>query len=90
MMYMHIPVFTSIPVVSGKETAWQVLGMVPSLRKSATLEQSDTWRKRRLRLHHAGLGLAHLRLVDRMLFYVVCLWETILCVCDMFAVVLQH
>jgi hypothetical protein len=32
---------------------------MPSLRKSATLEQTDTWRKeRRLLLHHAGL--AHL------------------------------
>ena len=31
--------------------------MMPSLRKSATLEQTDTWRKeRRLRLHHAGLS----------------------------------
>jgi hypothetical protein len=25
--------------------AWQVLGIMPSLRKSATLEQTDTWRK---------------------------------------------
>ena len=33
--------------------------MMPSLRKSATLAQTDTWRKeRRLRLHHAGI--AHL------------------------------
>jgi hypothetical protein len=33
--------------------------MMPSLRKSATLEQTDTWRKElRLLLHHAGL--AHL------------------------------
>jgi hypothetical protein len=45
--------------VSGKAAAWRVLGMMPSLRKSATLEQTDTWRKeRRQRLHHAGL--AHL------------------------------
>ena len=45
--------------VSGKASAWRVLGMMPSLRKSATLEQTDTWRKgRRLLLHHAGL--AHL------------------------------
>ena len=44
-------------VVSGKACAWRVLGMMPSLRKSATLAQTDTWRKdRRLRLHHAGLG----------------------------------
>lgn len=46
-------------VVSGKTAAWRVLGLMPSLRKSATLEQTDTWRKeRRLRLHHAGI--AHL------------------------------
>jgi hypothetical protein len=33
--------------------------MMPSLRKSTTLEQTDTWLKeRRLLLHHAGL--AHL------------------------------
>jgi hypothetical protein len=31
--------------------------MMPSLRKSATLDQTDTWRKdRRLRLHHACIG----------------------------------
>jgi hypothetical protein len=41
-------------VVSGKACAWRVLGMMPSLRKSATQAQPDTWRKdRRLRLHHA-------------------------------------
>jgi hypothetical protein len=41
-------------VVSGKACAWRVLGMIPSVRKSATLQQDDTWRKnRRLRLHHA-------------------------------------
>ena len=46
-------------VVSGKTAAWRVLGMLPSLRKSVTLAQTDTWRKeRRLRLHHAGI--AHL------------------------------
>ena len=44
-------------VVSGKACAWRVLGMMPSLRKSATLAQSDTWRKdRRLRLHHACIS----------------------------------
>ena len=44
-------------VVSGKMAAWRVLGMMPSLRKSATLQQTDTWRKeRRLCLHHAGLA----------------------------------
>jgi hypothetical protein len=31
-----------------------------------------------------------IKLLQRMLFYVVCLWETILCVRDMYAVVLQH
>ncbi len=31
--------------------------MMPSLRKSVTLEQSDTWLKEhRLRLHHARLS----------------------------------
>ncbi len=45
--------------VSGKEAAWRVLGMMPSLRKSATLEQTDTWCKEcRQCLHLAGL--AHL------------------------------
>ena len=44
-------------VVSGKARAWRVLGMMPSVRKSATLAQSDTWRKeRRLRLHHACIA----------------------------------
>ena len=44
-------------VVSGKACAWRVLGMMPSLRKSATLAQTDNWRKdRRLRLHHAGIS----------------------------------
>ncbi len=31
-------------VVSGKMVAWRVLGIMPSLRKSATLEQTDTGR----------------------------------------------
>jgi hypothetical protein len=44
-------------VVSGKACAWRVLGMIPSVRKSATLQQDDTWRKnRRLRLHHACIA----------------------------------
>ena len=34
-------------VVSGKAAAWRVLGIMPTLRKSATLEQTDTWRKER-------------------------------------------
>ena len=44
-------------VVSAKACAWRVLGMMPSIRKSATLAQTDMWRKDiRLRLHHAGLS----------------------------------
>ncbi len=44
-------------VVSCKAAAWLVLGMMPSLRKSATLQQTDTWRKEcRLCLHHTGLA----------------------------------
>jgi hypothetical protein len=46
-------------IVSAKAAAWLVLGMMPSLRKSTTLAQTDSWLKEcRLRLHHAGL--AHL------------------------------
>ena len=46
-------------IVPPYASAWRVLGMMPSLRKSATLEQTDTWWKEsRLLLHHAGL--AHL------------------------------
>ena len=49
----------TVLVVHPYASAWRVLGMMPSLRKSATLEQTDTWRKgHRLQLHHAGL--AHL------------------------------
>jgi hypothetical protein len=44
-------------VVTGNTAVWRVLGMMPSLRKSVTLEQSDTWLKEhRLRLHHARLS----------------------------------
>jgi hypothetical protein len=44
-------------VVSGKACAWRVLGMIPSVKKSATLQQDDTWRKnRRVRLHHACIS----------------------------------
>ncbi len=43
--------------VSGKACVWRVLGMIPSLRKSATLDQKDSLRKdRRLRLHHAWIS----------------------------------
>ncbi len=41
-------------VVSAKARAWRVLGMRPSVRKSATLAQSDILRKeRRLRLRRS-------------------------------------
>ena len=54
---IYITVRNLSSVVSGKACAWRVLGMMPSLRKSATLAQSDTWRKdRRLRLHHACIA----------------------------------
>ena len=56
---IYITLCNLTSAVSGKATAWRVLGMMPSLRKSATLEQTDTWRNgHRLQLHHAGL--AHL------------------------------
>ncbi len=121
-VHVHTCFYLYTSVVLGKAAAWRVLGMMPSLRKSATLEQSDTWwKERRLRLHRARL--AHLvdlvnklasedkhvqtsmywertlyilvctvftKILQRMLFYVECLWETILCVRDMYAVVLQH
>jgi len=56
------PIYVSVrnlnSTVSGKACAWRVLGMMmPSLKKSATLDQTDTWRKeRRLRLHHACIA----------------------------------
>ena len=55
------PVYVTVcnlnSVVSGKACAWRVLGMMPSIRESAILAQTDTWRKhRRPRLHHAGLS----------------------------------
>ena len=51
------PIYVTLHNLRGKTAAWRVLGMLPSLRKSATLAQTDTWRKeRRLRLHHAGLA----------------------------------
>jgi hypothetical protein len=54
---IYITVRNLNSVVSGKARAWRVLGMMPSLRKSATLAQSVTWRKeRRLRLHHACIA----------------------------------
>ncbi len=41
-------------VGSGKASPKRILGMMPSVCKSATLAQSDPWRKEhRLRLHHA-------------------------------------
>ena len=54
---IYVTVCNLNSVVSGKACAWRVLGMMPSLRKSATLAQTDTWRRdSRLRLHHAGLS----------------------------------
>ena len=55
------PIYVSVrnlsSTVSGKACAWRVLGMMPSLKKSTTLDQTDTWRKgRRLRLHHACIA----------------------------------
>ena len=54
---IYITVRNLNSVVSGKARAWRVLGMMPSVCKSATLAQSDTWRKEhRLRLHHACIA----------------------------------
>ena len=54
---IYVTVRNLSSVVSGKACAWRVLGMMPSLRKSATLAQTDTWRKdRQLRLHHACIA----------------------------------
>ena len=54
---IYITVRNLNSTVSGKACAWRVLGMMPSLKKSATLDQTDTWRKeRRLRLHHACIA----------------------------------
>ena len=54
---IYVTVSNLNSVVSGKACAWRVLGMMPSIRKSATLAQTDTWRKdRRRRLHHEGLS----------------------------------
>ena len=54
---IYITVRNLNSVVAGKARAWRVLGMMPSVRKSATLAQSDQWRKeRRLRLHHACIA----------------------------------
>ncbi len=55
------PIYTTLrnlnSLVSGKTAAWRVLGIMPSLRKSATLEQTDMWRKEcHLLLHHAGIA----------------------------------
>jgi len=56
------PIYVSVrnlnSTVSGKACAWRVLGMMmPSLKKSATLDQTDMWRtERRLRLHHSCIA----------------------------------
>ena len=54
---IYVTVRNLSSVVSGKACAWRVLGMLPSLRNSATFAQTDTWRKdSRLRLHHACIS----------------------------------
>ncbi len=54
---IYITVSNLNSVVSGKAAAWLVLGMMPSLRKSATLDQTDTWSIDCLqRLHHACIA----------------------------------
>jgi hypothetical protein len=55
------PIYVTIcnlnSAVSGKACALRVLGMMPSVRKSATPEQTETWRKDcRLRLYHACIA----------------------------------
>ena len=51
---IYITVRNLSSAVSGKSMAWRVLGMLPSLKKRATLDQSPEWRaQRRLRLNHA-------------------------------------
>jgi hypothetical protein len=54
---IYVTVHNLNTVVSGKACAWRALGMIPSVQKSATLQNDDTWRKdRRLRLHHACIA----------------------------------
>jgi hypothetical protein len=54
---IYVTVCNLNSTVSGKACAWLVLGMMPSVRKSATLEQTETWRKDHgLRLHHACIA----------------------------------
>ncbi len=54
---IYITVCNLNSVVSGKAAAWWVLGMMPSLRKRATLDQTDIWwNDSWLRLHHAGIA----------------------------------
>ncbi len=54
---IYITVRNHNSVVSGKARTWRVLGVMPSLRKSATRAQSDKWRKEsRRRLHHACIA----------------------------------
>ncbi len=44
-------------MVPGKAAAWIVLGIMPSLCKSTTLNQTDTLQKdHQLRLYHAGIA----------------------------------
>ena len=61
---IYITVRNLNSVVSGKACAWRVLGMMPSLRKSATLAQTDTWRKD-CRLKALPCGLTVKETTDR-------------------------
>ncbi len=61
---IYVTVSNLNSAVPGKACAWLVLGMMPSIRKSATLSQTETWRKERsLRLHHAAC-IAHRDVVE--------------------------
>ena len=56
-----LPIYVTVrnlnSVVAAKARAWRMPGMMPGLRKSAALAQSDKWRKEhRLRLHHASIA----------------------------------
>jgi hypothetical protein len=54
---IYVTVRNLSSVVSGKACEWRVLGMMPSMKKSATLAENATWRKdHRLRLHHAYIA----------------------------------
>ncbi len=57
--HIYVTVCNLNSTVFGKACAWRVLDMMPSLKKSATLDQTNNWRKlenRRLRLHHGCIA----------------------------------